>query len=264
MNPQLMKYARETDLSIASLRRENRQKLFTIYPQLSISPKSPLSSLENVEPYKEVFGHRILVRCESIKFKLQVMKEETEPLCQIEPYHTTLCLFDAKNGRKLTENFHFDVNEASVRNMLQNSECANGNGLIQDENRLDLSNRLNNSDRSNNTDRSNNIDRSNNSDRSNHLDVSYNSDLLEKIPQEWIMYPRKSVLNVTCAHADIFLVVRIEKVLQGGICQSTEPYIRATKDIKAASKVHKTIISCCQRLGSYRMPFAWTARPLFR
>lgn len=218
MNPQLMKYARETDVSIALSRRENRLKLFVLYPQLSSHAKSPLSSPESVDPYKEIFGHRILLKCESIKFKLQAV-DDKEYLCQIEPYYTTLFLYDAKLGKKLTENFHFDVNQANVRPFVNRADPG-GSGV--------------------------------------------KTDLPEKLSEEWLLYPRQTVLNITNAHSDIFLVVRIEKVLQGGICQSSEPYIRATKDPKAGLKVQKNFVACCQRLGSYRMPFAWTARPLFR
>jgi len=46
-------------------------------------------------------------------------------LFQVEPYLTTLALFDAKQGRKLTENFHFDVNHPQVRNMVP---CVSKNG----------------------------------------------------------------------------------------------------------------------------------------
>jgi hypothetical protein len=37
MNPQLMKYARETDVSIALARRENRRRLFSVYPNMPVS-----------------------------------------------------------------------------------------------------------------------------------------------------------------------------------------------------------------------------------
>lgn len=95
MNPQLMKYSRETDGSIAHARKDNRQKIFRLYPPLITSLKSPTSSPDHVEPYREIFGQRVLLRCESIKFKLQAV-DEKDNLCQVEPYHTVLCLFDAR------------------------------------------------------------------------------------------------------------------------------------------------------------------------
>lgn len=180
MNPQLIKYARETEISIAHARREKRRKIFNIYPPLIAAPTQPhpvvvrTSSInfeqqQTVEPYREQFGQRIFVNCESIKFKLQSPQEDDlEHLCQLEPYHTTLCLFDARNNKKLTENFHFDVNQPSARAMIQNMETES------------------------------------------ELDVKY-------IPEEWIMYPKQCILSVTNPHPDIFLVVRIDKILQGEI-----------------------------------------------
>jgi hypothetical protein len=36
MNPQLMKYARETDVSISLARKENRRRLFSVYPHMPV------------------------------------------------------------------------------------------------------------------------------------------------------------------------------------------------------------------------------------
>ncbi|KAB0797571.1 hypothetical protein PPYR_08564 [Photinus pyralis] len=231
MNPQLMKYARETDMSIAHTRRENRLKLFNLYPVTCANFKTPsIVSSEQVEPYRELFGHRIVVRCESINFKLQVPIDEKETLCQVEPYHTTLCLFDAKTGRKLTENFHFDINSSNVHSVMPN----------------ELSRPTENSS------------------EDNGLSYHTKTDIPTGVPDEWIMYPKQAILSVTNPHSDIYVVIRIEKMLQGSICQSSEPYIRASKDPKLGAKVHKSVLSSWQRLGKYRMPFAWAAKPLFR
>lgn len=54
---------------------------------------------------------------------------------------------------------------------------------------------------------------------------------------------------------DLFLVVKLEKVLQGDINESAEPYI---KDVNI-EKAKLNAIDACTRLGAYRMPFAWTA-----
>lgn len=210
-------------------RRENRSKIFTLYPSLSIGiatkPSSNTLQADQIDPYKEIFGTRVFVKCENISFKLQAPSEGDRDSCQIEPYHTTLCLFDAKLGVKLTENFHFDVNNPSVYSMIQNNN--NGAGDKAEVN-------------------------------------PPKTDLPPSLPKEWLLYPKQALMSITNPHPDIFLVVRIEKVLQGGICQTTEPYIKVNKDPKAALKVYKSVLASCQRLGHYRMPFAWTARPLFR
>lgn len=120
MNPQLIKYSRETDTSIALARRENRKRLFSVYPYIPHAKINTGQSADhNVDPYKEQFGHRIFVKCESLKFRLQAPIDEKESLCQVEPYYTTLSLFDARNGIKLTENFHFDINHEMVRDMMR-------------------------------------------------------------------------------------------------------------------------------------------------
>ncbi|ERL87077.1 hypothetical protein D910_04478 [Dendroctonus ponderosae] len=219
MNPQLMKYARETDISIALSRKESRQKLFLLFPPLAMNMKSPNSSQDHIEPFREVFGNRVFLKCENIKLKLQVV-DEKDNLCQVEPYYTSLCLFDVKNGRKLTEHFHFDVNSDSIRTTFTNNGC---NEPSQPK-----------------------------------------LDILQKVSSEWLLFSRQGLFNITNPHPDIFLFVRIEKVLQGGINQSSEPYVKANRDPKIGIKCYKNIATCCQRLGKYRMPFAWTARPLYR
>jgi len=230
LNPQLMKYGRETDMSIAEARRQSRKRLFgTIHGQFT---KTPLEM--KVEPYKEVFGHRILIKCECLKFRLLAPIDDSEKLCQIEPYITSFSLFDLKAGRKMSENFYFDLNEDHVKDMWQcNNNLNLPTGCCSPKSPKSKAANGKKSD-------------SNGNDK------------------EWIMYPRHAILNVSVPHPDIFIVVRIEKVLQGGINPSTEPYLKATKDPKIATKTSKLIKQYSQKVGHYRMPFAWAARPLFR
>jgi len=69
----------------------------------------------------------------------------------------------------------------------------------------------------------------------------------------------QAIFSVAEPHGDIFLVVKIEKVLQGSISGAVEQYLRTT-DVKAGTKLHRMMMPYCQRLGNYRMPFAWGAR----
>lgn len=48
MNPQLIKYGRETDASIALARKENRKRLFSIYPDMPVSVQSHIEILVHV------------------------------------------------------------------------------------------------------------------------------------------------------------------------------------------------------------------------
>uniref|UniRef100_A0A673C660 Dedicator of cytokinesis 11 n=1 Tax=Sphaeramia orbicularis TaxID=375764 RepID=A0A673C660_9TELE len=72
------------------------------------------------------------------------------------------------------------------------------------------------------------------------------------------------IFSVTNPHADIFLVARVEKVLQNGITHCAEPYIKTSDISKTAQKVLKAAKQTCQRLGQYRMPFAWAAKQVFK
>uniref|UniRef100_A0A672VD43 Dedicator of cytokinesis 11 n=1 Tax=Strigops habroptila TaxID=2489341 RepID=A0A672VD43_STRHB len=74
----------------------------------------------------------------------------------------------------------------------------------------------------------------------------------------------QGVFSVTDPHVEIFLVVRVEKVLQGSITHCAEPYMKNSDPGKTAQKVHKVAKQACSRLGQYRMPFGWAARPVFK
>uniref|UniRef100_A0A8C5LM28 Dedicator of cytokinesis 8 n=1 Tax=Leptobrachium leishanense TaxID=445787 RepID=A0A8C5LM28_9ANUR len=74
---------------------------------------------------------------------------------------------------------------------------------------------------------------------------------------------KAALFSITYPSPDIFLVVKIEKVLQQGeISDCTEPYmtLKESDGGKARDKVEKLKSQAenfCQRLGKYRMPFAW-------
>lgn len=239
MNPQLMKYGRETDISIAQARRDNRRRLFSCYAQL----QRPLPHNEVIEPYREQFGQRILIKCDSLKFRLQTQLEnsEKEIFVQAEPYFTTLALYDAKNGRKLSENFYFDLNTDYVKDMLISPNASTTNGQITEINGI------NGKD-----------------DKSELFPFQAVPKEFDALPSDWMFRPKQAILNVSTPHPDIFLVVKIEKILQGGINNTTEAYLKAAKDPKMGLKLSKNVKSYSQKIGHYRMPFAWAARPLFR
>ncbi|XP_070194616.1 dedicator of cytokinesis protein 7-like isoform X3 [Littorina saxatilis] len=70
---------------------------------------------------------------------------------------------------------------------------------------------------------------------------------------------RACTFSITYPSPDVFLVVRLEKVLQqGDIGECAEPYMKEDKSTKE-EKYRQNAAQFCERLGGYRMPFAWTA-----
>ncbi|XP_062142362.1 LOW QUALITY PROTEIN: dedicator of cytokinesis protein 9 [Drosophila sulfurigaster albostrigata] len=242
LHPQLMKYGRETDHSIALARREQRRRLFASYPSAN---KAAVA--DNTDQYREHFGMRLLLRCHRLSFKLQCQPEGAggDQLCQVEPYITSLSLYDAKAGRKLSENFYFNVNEASAFQLLPNTPVpasVSGCGVP----------------------RRGENDASHAAQAAHSLFDGVSSDLL-RCPRQQFQQLRQCVLSVTAPHAEIYLVLRIEKVLQCSIQQAAEPYVKGARgDAKQGQKTHKAAKSCAQHIGHYRQPFAWAARPLFK
>uniref|UniRef100_A0A3B5BH30 Dedicator of cytokinesis protein 9-like n=1 Tax=Stegastes partitus TaxID=144197 RepID=A0A3B5BH30_9TELE len=212
----------------SKMRSEARLKLFTLD---SDTQKLDFSGIEpDVRQFEEKFGKRVLVSCNDLSFNLQgcVAENEEGPTTNVEPFYVVLSLFDVQNSRKISADFHVDLNHPLVRQMTSgyssgpNLQINGGDGLLG-------GNRL-----------------------------------ASELPEGALQYPRQGVFSVTCPHPEIFLVARVEKVLQGGITHCTEPYMKSSDSAKIAQKVLKNAKTACSRLGQYRMPFAWAARPVFK
>ncbi|XP_016083903.1 dedicator of cytokinesis protein 9 isoform X7 [Ornithorhynchus anatinus] len=218
--PELAKSTREAEIKLKS---ESRVKLFVLDPD---AQKLDFSGIEpEVKPFEEKFGKRILVKCNDLSFNLQscVAENEEGPTTNVEPFFVTLSLFDIKYNRKISADFHVDLNHFSVRHMLASSPQHMANGSGDGFHRIQ-----------------------------------------GVIHETVLQYPKQGIFSVTCPHPDIFLVARIEKVLQGSVTHCAEPYMKSSDSSKVAQKVLKNAKQACQRLGQFRMPFAWAARTLFK
>nr|CAD7573108.1 unnamed protein product [Timema californicum] len=167
-------------------RLEQRQDmLFSLYPaqdeEERIERRIPAEN-----PCDQIV-HRILVKCHQLKLELEV-----------EPIFASMALYDAKEKKKVSENFYFDMNSESLKRMLTS-----------------------------------------------HIPYSDVSTL-----------SRSCIFNITYPTTDMFLVIKLEKILQGDINECAEPYM---KDDKNRDKVRANVAAASERLGKYRMPFAWTA-----
>ncbi|XP_052418710.1 dedicator of cytokinesis protein 8 isoform X2 [Carassius gibelio] len=166
-------------------------ELFGLYPPVDEEDAVAIRPIPDCP--KEHFGQRILVRCQTIKFEIE-----------IEPFFATMALYDLKEKKKISENFHLDMNSDQLKGFLR--------------------------------------------PHTPHTDPS--------------TLARSAVFSISYPSPDIYLVVKIEKVLQQGeIGDCAEPYMLLKEsDAKNRDKLEKLRNQAegfCQRLGRYRMPFAF-------
>uniref|UniRef100_A0AAQ4RS03 Dedicator of cytokinesis 10 n=1 Tax=Gasterosteus aculeatus aculeatus TaxID=481459 RepID=A0AAQ4RS03_GASAC len=201
---------------IRSARREERLNLF------SLDPDTPVS----VRPFEEKLGRRFMITCRSLSLMLQgcINESETGPVTNIEPFYVSLALLDVREGRKVSADFHVDLNHEAVRQMLGSQE----NSLSSPAEKKPG-------------------------------DCCLSSDL-----EHWLSLPKQAIFSVTNPHTDIVMVARVEKVLMGNIACGAEPYIKNTDSSKTVQKILKSNKQFCSKLGKYRMPFAWSVRSVFK
>ncbi|KAM4677332.1 dedicator of cytokinesis protein 6 isoform 2-T2 [Discoglossus pictus] len=187
--------AEESDRINEEQRKGNRHsEILALYPAPDEDEAVERSSIPEVP--KEHFGQRILVKCISLKFEIE-----------IEPIFGVMALYDAKEKRKLSEGFHFDLNSDSVKNMLRTQGGHPAPSTLA----------------------------------------------------------RSAIFSITYPSPDIYLVIKLEKVLQqGDIGECCEPYMvlkesDSSKNKEKVEKLRTQAEQFCSRLGRYRMPFAWTA-----
>ncbi|XP_062850163.1 dedicator of cytokinesis protein 11 [Trichomycterus rosablanca] len=231
LHPELMKYARETDQLNKINRNECRQKILTLDPE---TQRLDFSSIEpEVKPFEERFGRRIMVSCHDLTFSLQgsVSEKNDGLLTNVEPFFISLALFDVSKGCKISADFHVDLNPPCVREMLTEATHTptetEGKEAVSD------------------------------------VKVS-GSAFIQRVSESLLRFPTQGLFSVTNPHTDIILVARVEKVLLNGITHCAEPYIKTSDMSKTVQKVLKTAKQTCQRLGQYRMPFAWAAKQVFK
>uniref|UniRef100_A0A671P8B3 Dedicator of cytokinesis protein 11-like n=1 Tax=Sinocyclocheilus anshuiensis TaxID=1608454 RepID=A0A671P8B3_9TELE len=234
LHPELMKYARETDQLNKMSRNEGRQKIFTLDPEMQ---RLDFSGIEpDMKPFEERFGRRIMVSCHDLTFSLQgcVSEKNDAILTNVEPFFISLALFDLSKGCKISADFHVDLNPPCVREMLQ--EASPGTPTEPEGGYGYETVRVN----------------------------GHGLPVLQRVAESLIRFPTQGIFSVTNPHTDIFLLARVEKVLQNGITHCAEPYIKTADISKTVQKVLKTAKQTCQRLGQYRMPFVWAAKQVFK
>uniref|UniRef100_A0A671PHY5 Dedicator of cytokinesis protein 8-like n=1 Tax=Sinocyclocheilus anshuiensis TaxID=1608454 RepID=A0A671PHY5_9TELE len=104
----LLRFSSPEELDRFNLEARNSNRygeLFGLYPPIDeVQPSiRPIPDCP-----KEHFGQRILVRCQTIKFEIE-----------IEPLFATMALYDLKEKKKISENVHFDMNSDQMKGFLR-------------------------------------------------------------------------------------------------------------------------------------------------
>uniref|UniRef100_A0A8C0H9J8 Dedicator of cytokinesis 9 n=1 Tax=Chelonoidis abingdonii TaxID=106734 RepID=A0A8C0H9J8_CHEAB len=188
--------------------------------------KLDFSGIEpEVKPFEEKFGRRILVKCNDLSFNLQSCVAENE-----------------EGPTTNVEPFFVTLSLFDIKNNQKISA-----DFHVDLNHVSVRHMISNA-----------------TQQLMNASGDYLHRTQDVVHESILQYPKQVIFSVTCPHPDIFLVARIEKVLQGSVTHCAEPYMKSSDSSKVAQKVLKNAKQACQRLGQYRMPFAWAARTLFK
>jgi len=87
------------------------------------------------EPYRDEFGRRFLVECKSLTigdgasiFTHKTFVTFSRPVGHLEPFFITLALYDLGAKKKISENFHVDLNADESMDLIRGH--VNGKDLL--------------------------------------------------------------------------------------------------------------------------------------
>lgn len=146
----------------------------------------------------------------------------------------SLALMDIKEGRKISADFHVDLNHEAVRQMVGaccNSSNGQAVGLGGQENGHSSPAEKKSGDCCLGLDLEHWLcfpEKVQDKEHFTHISV---------LLTDCLMFCLQAIFSVTNPHTDIVMVARVEKVLMGNIACGTEPYIKNTDSSKVRQSV---------------------------
>ncbi|XP_075242706.1 dedicator of cytokinesis protein 11-like isoform X2 [Convolutriloba macropyga] len=251
----IQRFCKETDRSVAEARRKDRLSLFSVYADFDCEEGSHLEIEDNAKFYRSedlkapfvesnVKLKEVLVTLEKLDFPLKVAQDGTKQY-NMEPFFTSISLYDVTNGVKLSEDVWLDGNPGPVWKMVKH----------------DIDSLLT----SNMTQSLTSIPAQSINDRNPIYNVHgsrqnvVDNPLVNNLKEVVFSIPDEIPLD------NLFIYVRVEKVLQGAISSSFEVYGKTgiDQEHKIVQKYIKQLHMFCQKFGSrFRTPFCWAAVPV--
>ncbi|GAA53744.1 dedicator of cytokinesis protein 9 [Clonorchis sinensis] len=239
------------------------------------SAKLPKAVVPFPDRTANLCSRRFLVTCLNLKSRVQAVTEQVDSgiaaqLDNPEPYFVTMFLLNTTDGRRVSEDFYWNPNSHLVDSMIPAEQFTN---VAWAANGPEMQQQPRNS-------------------------ISVPSQRLSRgpaPPPPFVVTPlghsitvqpgglnecRSAIFSVPQAIStpgSIYLVVRVDKVLNGPINAAVEKYTKAAgsqlsaeerlgttaiTETKYSSALHRSMLTYCRHLGRYRMPFAWGARSL--
>uniref|UniRef100_A0A915PPR5 PH domain-containing protein n=1 Tax=Setaria digitata TaxID=48799 RepID=A0A915PPR5_9BILA len=210
-----------------------RRSLFALYSDLDrlSMPKSEAGCLltnsvtdEIRRPPEDKTVVRFIVEFQKLNIMLPTSSTNVK---QIEPFFLRIFLYDSRAGHRLSEEFRIDLNNEELVRMLKVSEKNEVAKCLAEKGALEEGG-VNN--------------------------------LSQRILADKNV--RKVLYSIAKPHGDIYLVVRVDRLLS--MDTSAEMYMKTTSDLKGVAKLQKVIQQACSKVIQDKMSFAWTARPVFQ